>query len=76
MSRMEFERIGRVAIDPRAVDTLCPTRRPGVSAAISDISIANDLDVIPAMGDPSPRAFYKRETTFSGLRGILVAESR
>jgi hypothetical protein len=75
MTRMEFERIGQVTIDPHAITALFPDLRPGLSAAISDISIANDMDVIPARiagTDPPRMAPSTRRPTFAGLRKILA----
>ena len=45
--KMEFERLGRVAIDAEALDRLFPDRPSPRTAAISDKSIANHLNVGP-----------------------------
>jgi hypothetical protein len=41
---MEIEKIGTLAVDPSLVERVFPGLRPGVSAAVSDISIANAMN--------------------------------
>jgi hypothetical protein len=41
--RLELERIGSVPIDPIKLTRAFPSMKPGTSAAIDDISIANSL---------------------------------
>lgn len=45
--RMEFEKIGAVPVDNDKLGRSFPNMRPGTSAAISDISIANGINVAP-----------------------------
>jgi hypothetical protein len=42
--KMEIEKIGTLAVDPSLVERVFPGLRPGVSAAVSDISIANAMN--------------------------------
>lgn len=51
--RMEFEKIGALPIDDDKVCRSFPNMRPGTSAAISDISIANGLHVAPYISGAS-----------------------
>jgi len=43
--RIGFESVGTVAVSAAKLEERYPTRRPGTSAAVSDISIANRLQV-------------------------------
>jgi hypothetical protein len=45
--RMELEKIGKLEIDPAKVTQYFPGMRSGISAAVSDVSIANRLSVAP-----------------------------
>lgn len=45
--RMEFEKIGVLPVDADRVRRSFPGMRPGISAAVSDISIANGVSVVP-----------------------------
>jgi hypothetical protein len=45
--KMEFEKIGVLAIDRAKLGRIFPDMRPGTSAAINDISIANSLSIGP-----------------------------
>ena len=49
-ARMELEKIGNLPVDPEKVRTVFPGLRPGISAAVSDISIANRLGAAPRVG--------------------------
>jgi hypothetical protein len=49
--RMEFEKIGAVPVDKDKLRRSFPNIRPGTSAAISDISIANGLHVAPYIAE-------------------------
>jgi hypothetical protein len=49
--RMEFEKIGALPVDNDKVRRSFPNLRPGTSAAISDISIANGLHVAPYIAE-------------------------
>ena len=42
--KMELEKIGSLPVDPEKVRNVFPDLRPGISAAVSDISIANRLN--------------------------------
>jgi hypothetical protein len=54
--RMEFEKIGALPVDNDKLRSSFPNMRPGTSAAISDISIANAINVAPyATGVLMPR---------------------
>jgi hypothetical protein len=44
---MELEKIGNLPIDPEKVKNVFPGLRPGISAAVGDISIANRLSTVP-----------------------------
>jgi hypothetical protein len=50
---MELEKIGNLGIDPEKVKATFPGLRPGVSAAVSDISIANRLKSDPPLAAAS-----------------------
>ncbi len=45
--KMELDKIGRLPLDPYKVKKFFPELRPGISAAVSNISIANRLRAIP-----------------------------
>ena len=45
--KMELEKIGNLSIDPKKVKNVFPGLRPGISAAVGDISIANRLSTVP-----------------------------
>ena len=46
--KMEMETIGHVSLDPAKIETVFPGLRPGISAAVSDISIANRMHSMAA----------------------------
>ena len=46
---MELEKIGTLRIDNDKLRSSFPGMRPGISAAVSDISLANTLNVGPAV---------------------------
>jgi hypothetical protein len=61
--RMEFEKIGALPVDNDKVRGSFPQMRPGTSAAISDISIANGLHVAPYVAEalmPRPEQAVNR----------------
>ena len=68
--RLEFEKIGSLSFDPEKVAKLFPGLRPGISAAISDISIANRLHADPF--GSNRYAEGRRDARFSKMtmRGI------
>jgi len=45
--KMELEKIGNLPVDPQKVRNVFPGLRPGISAAVGDISIANRLSTVP-----------------------------
>ena len=45
--KMELEKIGSLPVDPEKVRNVFPGLRPGISAAVGDISIANRLNTVP-----------------------------
>ena len=76
--RMELEKIGAVPVDKDKVRRSFPNIRPGTSAAISDISIANGLHVAPYIAEalmPRPDEALNlnrgRVSTILGLPEIL-----
>jgi hypothetical protein len=73
--KMELERIGRLAVDPEKLKTVFPGLRPGISAAVNDISLANRLNVFPRMDDrliPKPGEKPKgRMPTMMDIQQIL-----
>jgi hypothetical protein len=46
--KMEMEKIGSVSLDPAKIETVFPGLRAGISAAVSDISIANRMHSMAA----------------------------
>ena len=46
LKRLELERIAQIEIDPEKLARAFPGMKPGISAAISDISIANALGLL------------------------------
>jgi hypothetical protein len=46
--KMEMDKIGGVSLDPAKIETVFPGLRAGISAAVSDISIANRMHSIAA----------------------------
>jgi hypothetical protein len=55
--KMEIKEIGVFAIDPQRVATFFPHLAPGTVYAISDISIANDMDI---KSRPEPNHHWRR----------------
>jgi hypothetical protein len=45
--KMELDKIGNLPVDPERVRNVFPGLRPGISAAVGDISIANRLNTVP-----------------------------
>ncbi|WP_348264111.1 hypothetical protein P8935_06145 [Telmatobacter sp. DSM 110680] len=78
--RMGIEKIGAVAIDREKLTKCLGEMRPGISAAVSDISLANQLSVGPysskaRLGEPGNLASIKPGRPFPtilGLRQILA----
>jgi hypothetical protein len=48
--KMDLEKIGNLTVDPDKVRKVFPGLRPGISAAVGDISIANRLSAAPHVG--------------------------
>jgi hypothetical protein len=73
--RMELEKIGNVPVDPDKVRTVFPGLRPGISAAVGDISIANRLHVAPHAGsgrsEESADRLRARTRIIRGIEQIL-----
>lgn len=77
--RMELEKIGALPIDSDKLRRSFPGMRPGIVAAISDISLCNTLRVGPAVpalathrpGEPRNFSFGKPYATILGVRQIL-----
>jgi hypothetical protein len=77
--RIEFEKIGTLAVDREKVARVFPGLRPGIAAAAGDISIANYLSSVPfakewAIPKPQPAA-KGRAATIIGIDQILTSES-
>jgi len=49
--KMELETIGRLPVDPVKVHAVFPHRPPATSAAVADISLANQLATLPSVPD-------------------------
>jgi len=77
--KMELEKIGALKIDAQKVKNVFPNLRPGISAAVSDISIANRLNIFPqtpAWAIPKPGEATKgRARTMIGIEQILLSAS-
>jgi len=78
--KMRLERIGSVAIDQEKVRQLFPKEPTGRSAAVNDISIANRLNVGPALrseqihlpGEPPHYKWGRQHEGIRQLQEILV----
>ena len=66
--RMELEKIGALAIDPDKFKSAFPNLRPGTAQAISDISIANQMETGPSSVEV---ATYNPYPTITGIGKIL-----
>jgi hypothetical protein len=73
--KMELERIGCLPLDPEKIKQRLPELRPGISAAVSNISIANRLSAIPHAGSraapKSEGGAQGRTPTLYGIEQIL-----
>jgi hypothetical protein len=69
--RMELEKIGNVPVDSEKIGAVFPGLRPGVSAAISDISIANRLNVAPHSAFRPTEQSGDRTRVITGIEQIL-----
>jgi len=59
--RIGFEKIGGFDVDVEKLSVAYPDLRPGDAQAINDISIANELKVIPAAGPPRRMSEHTRQ---------------
>jgi hypothetical protein len=74
--KMELEKIGAFAVDPEKLKKVFPIIKPGISAAVQDISIANSMNAapnvrpfaIPKPGEPSKG----RAPTMLGIKQIVL----
>jgi len=75
LKKMELQKIGTLPIDTEKLRSVFPNLRPGISAAVSDISIANRLNVFlqtPAWAIPQPGGTPKGRTpTIIGIEQLL-----
>jgi len=79
--RMEFEKIGTWAIDQEKLRPAFPGMKPGTSAAVDDISLANGLNVgpqvapelMPRPGEPLSHKWGRPCPTIFGIEQILSA---
>jgi hypothetical protein len=74
--KMELQRIGSVPIDEGKVRQAFPDLRPGVSAAVHDISIANSMKAVP-LGESEGashgiNAAKQRVAAIDGLEQLLA----
>jgi hypothetical protein len=67
--RMELEKIGALAIDPDKFRRTFPNLRPATAQAISDISIANQMETGPSSGEI---AVYNTIPKLIGIDKILT----
>src|SRR5262249_18727684 len=70
LKRMEIETIGHVAIDAARLNALFPKRPGGRSYAISDISIANVMNTIPARAEDVSQRPASRLILSDALTGL------
>jgi hypothetical protein len=74
LKRLEFEKLGRFALDRERVRIAFPGMRPGTHAAINDISIANRLHVASALSEqPMPKSGNVIDHTIRGIGEILAS---
>jgi hypothetical protein len=78
--RMGIEKIGEIVIDRKKLTTNFGEMRPGISAAVSDISIASQISVDPyssekRLAEPGNPATVRPDRSYAtivGLRQILA----
>lgn len=73
--RMEFEKIGALPVDNNKLRRSFPGMRPGISAAVSDISICNGVSVAPyapevLMPTPGEPLNFSRGRPYPTILGI------
>src|SRR5260370_26748845 len=81
LRRMELEKIGTLPIDNDKLRSSFPGMRPGISAAVTEISLSNKLNVgpaVPAVKMPRPReplniCFWRACSPNFGVEQILVS---
>jgi hypothetical protein len=73
--RLELEKLGAFALDRGKIQQAFPGMKPGKSAAINDISIANKLNVSAGATRPStpPRPRFRTAPTILGIDQILAS---
>jgi hypothetical protein len=75
LKKLELQKIGMLPIDAEKLKRIFSNLRPGISAAVSDISIANRLNVFsqtPAWAIPQPGGTPKGRTpTIIGIEHLL-----
>ncbi len=74
--RMGFEKIGAIALEPKKLKACFGEFRPGTSAAVSDISIANQISVGPyskaeRIAEPGNLASVKPGRPFAAIAGLM-----
>jgi hypothetical protein len=74
--RMGFEKIGAIAIDGEKLKACFGELRPGTSAAVSDISIANQISVGPyskaeRIAEPGNLASVRPDRPYPAIAGLM-----
>ena len=70
-TRLELEKVGALPVNPTKVKNLFPGLRPGISAAVSDISISNSMSAAPKVSWAAiPEPGQHRRGLAQTLRGI------
>ena len=64
--RMELEKLGTFALDAEKVKRIFPDMSPGISAAVSDISIANRINIMDLS------VYAKKPQTLPNIQPILM----
>jgi hypothetical protein len=74
--KMELKKIGSFDIDLKKRETTFPMLRPGTSAAVQDISIANQMNTISAKWEGKPLETNEgHRPTILGIKQILNSDS-
>lgn len=73
--RMGMEKIGAITLDRKKLTTSFGELRSGTSAAVGDISIANEISVSPyvplkLMAEPGNRSSVKPATPYAAISGL------
>jgi hypothetical protein len=69
-TKMELEKIGALSVDTKKVRALFPGLRPGISAAVSDISLANSMSAVPYVPGMIPTVGEARKGLAAAMSGI------